>query len=45
MDDLIFEAKVIYYNLIINAKCCIKAVKNSALAFFTPFGAGIDCPA
>jgi hypothetical protein len=35
VDDLIFEAKVIYYNLIANAKCCIKAVKNNALAFFT----------
>jgi len=35
VDDLFFEAKVIYYNLITNAKCSIKAVKNNALASFT----------
>jgi len=35
VDDLIFEAKVTYYNLITNAKCCIKTVKYNTLAFST----------
>jgi len=35
VDDLIFEAKVFYYNLITNAICSIKAVRNNSLAFFT----------